>query len=215
MNFDFVFIVAYGRSGSTLLQGILNAIPGVLIRGENAGALHGLAQAWYATRTAQELFSFESYKTTSSWYGATFMDTDSFGKDLAASFIRNVLRPTPATRAVGFKEIRYHLTHEELEIDFEFMRLFFKRSAFIINTRDLSATIASNKRSNHGVTEEELIETDRLLREMAKSLSDDIFHVHYDDYRNDVSRLKPLFDFLGAHFDQHILQNILATKHSI
>src|SRR5688572_1085508 len=33
-----LFIVTYGRSGSTLLQGVLNSIPGYLIRGENDGA---------------------------------------------------------------------------------------------------------------------------------------------------------------------------------
>ncbi|PBB82376.1 hypothetical protein CK218_05880 [Mesorhizobium sp. WSM3879] len=215
MNFDFVFIVTYGRSGSTLLQGILNAIPGVVIRGENAGTLHGLAQAWHAAKTAQELFSFESYKTTSPWYGATFMDVDTFGKDLAASFIRNVLRPPSSVRTTGFKEIRYNLTAEELAIDFEFIRRFFKHCSFIINTRDISATIASSQKSKHGISEEELLDADRLLRQVAESLSDDIFHVHYDDYRNDLSRLKPLFDFLGATFDENTLRNILSTKHSM
>ena len=39
---DFVFVVTYGRSGSTLLMGLLNSIPGFLIRGENWDALHHL-----------------------------------------------------------------------------------------------------------------------------------------------------------------------------
>lgn len=34
-RFGSVLIITYGRSGSTLLQGILNSIPGYLIRGEN------------------------------------------------------------------------------------------------------------------------------------------------------------------------------------
>ncbi len=38
----YLFIVTYGRSGSTLLQGILNSIPGYLIRGENRAALFHL-----------------------------------------------------------------------------------------------------------------------------------------------------------------------------
>ncbi len=37
-----VFVVTYGRSGSTLLTGILNSIPGFLIRGENRDAVHHL-----------------------------------------------------------------------------------------------------------------------------------------------------------------------------
>ena len=31
----YVFVVTYGRSGSTLVQGLLNAFPRVLVRGEN------------------------------------------------------------------------------------------------------------------------------------------------------------------------------------
>ncbi|TPI29079.1 sulfotransferase [Mesorhizobium sp. B3-2-1] len=214
MNFDFLFIVTYGRSGSTLLQGMLNAIPGVLVRGENAGALHGLVQSWQAAKIAQDLFSPDSEKSTSSWYGAVHMDLDSYGRDLAASFVRNILKPPPHARVTGFKEIRYHLTAEELAFELEFMRRFFPRCAFLINTRDLEATMASNKKASHGVTEADLATADQLLRETARSSADDVFHVHYDDYRDDPSRLRPLFDFLGAHFDQVSVQNVLDTKHS-
>jgi hypothetical protein len=33
LKFNYIFIVAYARSGSTLLQGIINSIDGVVIRG--------------------------------------------------------------------------------------------------------------------------------------------------------------------------------------
>ena len=46
MNFDYLFTLTYARSGSTLLQNILNSVPGVLFRGENAGALNGLYSSW-------------------------------------------------------------------------------------------------------------------------------------------------------------------------
>ncbi len=41
---DYLFVVTYGRSGSTLVGGLLNAIPGYLIRGENDDALRHLWQ---------------------------------------------------------------------------------------------------------------------------------------------------------------------------
>ena len=47
-DLGYIFIVTYGRSGSTLLQGILNSIPGYLVRGENRQALRHL----YAFHTA-------------------------------------------------------------------------------------------------------------------------------------------------------------------
>ncbi|ESX27124.1 hypothetical protein X765_20905 [Mesorhizobium sp. LSHC440B00] len=214
MNFDFLFIVTYGRSGSTLLQGIVNTIPGVLIRGENAGALHGLIKSWEAVKIAQDLFSADSEKPTSPWFGAAGMDLDRFGHDLAASFIRNILKPPPDIRVTGFKEIRYHLTAGELAFELEFMRRFFPRCAFLINTRGLEATIASNKKAGHDVSKEDLTKADQLLRDIAESSTRDIFHVHYDDYRYDPDRLRPLFDFLGVNFDRVTLQNVFDTKHS-
>ena len=39
---DHVFVMTYGRSGSTLLMGLLNSIPGYLIRGENRHAMRHL-----------------------------------------------------------------------------------------------------------------------------------------------------------------------------
>ena len=39
---DHVFVMTYGRSGSTLLMGILNSIPGWLLRGENRHAMRHL-----------------------------------------------------------------------------------------------------------------------------------------------------------------------------
>src|SRR5829696_1859856 len=38
----YVFVMTYGRSGSTLLMGLLNTIPGYLVRGENDDALRFL-----------------------------------------------------------------------------------------------------------------------------------------------------------------------------
>ena len=41
-DLSYVFVMTYGRSGSTLLMGLLNTIPGYLIRGENDDALRFL-----------------------------------------------------------------------------------------------------------------------------------------------------------------------------
>ena len=41
-DLGYVFVMTYGRSGSTLLMGLLNTIPGYLVRGENDDALRYL-----------------------------------------------------------------------------------------------------------------------------------------------------------------------------
>src|SRR3954464_1127587 len=52
----FVFVVTYGRSGSTLVQGLLNALPGTLVRGENNFYILPLFQAWSLASAFQARF---------------------------------------------------------------------------------------------------------------------------------------------------------------
>ena len=48
MNYQHVLIITYGRSGSTLLQGLLNSIDGCIVRGENYDACKGLFRTYQA-----------------------------------------------------------------------------------------------------------------------------------------------------------------------
>ena len=50
----FLFVVTYGRSGSTLVQGLLNAMPGVLVRGENNLFVLPLFRSWDALASFQD-----------------------------------------------------------------------------------------------------------------------------------------------------------------
>ena len=45
-----LFVVTYGRAGSTLLQNMLNALPGVTLRGENNNLLAPLVAGWQGLR---------------------------------------------------------------------------------------------------------------------------------------------------------------------
>lgn len=42
LRYNHILIITYGRSGSTLIQGILNAIPGVRVFGENGNVFFDL-----------------------------------------------------------------------------------------------------------------------------------------------------------------------------
>lgn len=214
MHFNYIFVLTYGRSGSTLLQGVLNSIPGVQIRGENAATLRHLFHAWNAARVAHDTYALDRHKVTSPWYGATFIDLDWYGRDLAATFIRNVLRPSPNATTVGFKEIRYGLALPSLLDEVAFIRRFFPKSAFIVNTRDIEATVESNIRARHAVTREKIEASDQVLRELVTRGGHDIHHVHYDDYRGDANALRPMFDFLGTVFDSGVVQSVFDRRHS-
>ena len=52
--FDAVFVITYGRSGSTLMQGILNSIDGFHIKGENNGFVFKLFESYQLLVNAKE-----------------------------------------------------------------------------------------------------------------------------------------------------------------
>lgn len=49
-----IFIVTYGRSGSTLLQNLLMTIPGCIIRGENHNAMESIWNAAIRCRMTKQ-----------------------------------------------------------------------------------------------------------------------------------------------------------------
>lgn len=211
-----VFIITYGRSGSTLLQSILNSIPGYKINGENHNALFNLYRSYAALVLSKHKFAVIGDRPNSAWYGANDLDAEAFRTDIVQAFSRHVLRPAPDTRVLGFKEIRYHRCGDEWELE-QFI-LFIEKS--FPNTK-----IIFNTRSLHDV-EKSAWWADRnplLVRGMVKKL-DRIFHeaymadrsrrflLKYEDYVKSPMGLKPLFDFLGEQFDYNRVKEILSVK---
>ena len=107
-----MFIVTYGRSGSTLLQGVLNALPGYLIRGENGGVLHDLFRYHQVITDRIEWMDARgesSLDPTHPFYGLHAYPTQAALEGQRRLAVDTVLRPEPDTRVTGFKEVRWNL----------------------------------------------------------------------------------------------------------
>src|SRR5262245_596888 len=102
-----VFIVSYGRTGSTVLQRILNTLPNACIRGENGNVLMSLRAAHEAAVYATTMSSLATEKGP--WYGAEVIRPDAFANALVTSFVDNILCPPSDVFYLGFKEIRWFL----------------------------------------------------------------------------------------------------------
>ncbi|MBV1900860.1 MAG: sulfotransferase, partial [Kordiimonadaceae bacterium] len=107
-NRSFIFIVTYGRSGSTVLQGLLQAIPGYFIRGENMNTLFPLYKACTAAHTARYTHGKNPHGQDDPWFGADVIKPEVFTKRIVDTFIEEILQPPADARVVGFKEIRFH-----------------------------------------------------------------------------------------------------------
>ncbi len=134
----FVTVVTYGRTGSTVLQAALNALPGVIVRGENYSALRGLNA--YVQAIAETADRHHAGKPTHPWFGSARLSPPDVVADLRRHVVDTVLRPRPDTTWLGFKEVRYEPGHFPSYDDLLNYLLFLDKLlpgiCYVVNVRD-------------------------------------------------------------------------------
>lgn len=213
-DLSFVFVVTYGRSGSTLLQGILSATPGVVVRGENGGVIqHLFAFHQTVTRHRDRLARADVLPPSHPWWGVDGYPDATALRDLRTLLLDTVLRPDPDTRLAGFKEIDWPA--EQLSELFAFMRAVFPGARFVLNTRDLAQVAASKWWARNPDALAELTAMEQRYVAALTDLGDDAWRrVHYDDWVADPSTLRDLFEWLGLDFDESRVRAVLDVPHS-
>lgn len=219
-RFPFLFIVAYGRSGSTLLMGLLNSLPGYCIRGENNSGLFSIFEAVGKLRATKAKYGKKAGLSTHPWYGAGEMAVERFARDCADAFVRSVLQPPPGARCVGFKEIRY--TDAEMEATvfveyLDFLNWVFPGSAFLFNVRNVEETVKSGwwKDRDSLTVSRMLSNAQRRFLSYAQRSPDRSFVVDYDRLVQEQGYFRTVCDFLGESFDGESVAAVLATRHSV
>lgn len=217
MNFSSVLVVTYGRSGSTLLQGLLNSIDGYLVRGENHNFCYGLFQAYGALRRTQSEFgtTVESF-ATDPWFGANRLNADMFLRDCAGAVRRQLLGHTApeAVMCLGFKEIRY-TGMPDLEEYLSFLEKILPHTAFVFLTRDHASVARSGwwRNMSVGDVHAEL----EAFEARAKRFAERRNNCCWIDYESMIKQGKPLedmFRFLGARYDADAVRRVLSVTHS-
>lgn len=217
VNYRTILIVTYGRSGSTLLQGILNAIPNVTIRGENNNFCWGLYEAWKAILQTRE--EFEKYKRTkqsdSVCYGAAYMDPKRF-EELALEVIKSQLDLSKYADDLtwGFKEVRYIDYLDELPRFLNFMARVLPNLGIIFNTREHASVVRNWHCPEKNVKNlpNLLSKADRVFFEYAEK-NKNAFICRYERVILGKRGLSPLFDFLGTQPRIEDLIEVLENSH--
>ncbi len=207
-----IFLVSYGRSGSTVLQNLLNMIPGFCIRGENGGVLPELVEA--IRRLEESKDSRPSKRDQRDpWFGIRESDPGAFRNALADAFVRTVLAPPPDCRATGFKEIRYipiDISAESFTASMEFMLTSFDNARIIFNTRDPAEVAGSSwwtDWSYDEVCREVATATARFV-EVHKSHPDSTFLIDHSDYDGKPEGFLPLLEWLGEDLPRDQLKKV-------
>lgn len=210
----YLFVVTYGRSGSTLLQGILSATPGVMIRGENGGVLQQLFLFHDTVHHHRDrLARPEPLPPSHPWWGIDGYPDATALRDMRTLMLETVLRPEVDTRVVGFKEIDW--LPDRLGDVLAFTREVFPGARFVLNTRNLEDVAASKwwARNPNALTELQAMEKQYV--EALDAFGDDVvYRVHYDDYVADPTVLRGLFEWLGEEFDEQRVRAVMDVRHS-
>lgn len=220
MNFSSILIVTYGRSGSTLLQGVLNSIDGCLIRGENYNLCYGLFKAHEAlvkTKKGDYQRGQLSCNVENPWYGAALLDEDRFIED-ARKLVLNQLNPAALQlNCIGFKEIRYvgKINLKKIDKYLNFLEKLFPNPAFIVLTREHSQVISSGwwQKQETKEVEAKLTEFETYISQYGND-KNNIFYIDYHDMINKTQNLKKMFEFIGASYDKDAIESVFSVKHS-
>ncbi len=212
-DLGYLLIVTYGRSGSTLLQGVLNSIPGFLIRGENRAALHHLFL--YEDTIVREKALQTRPKVLGpqkSWFGIDEYPEELAMASLRTLVLRGLLRPQPDTRVTGFKEIRWW--QKDWEAYFEFLDTLFPGMRIVINTRNHEDVAKSKWWAQMDDPLGKLDDYEARLSAIAARFGDRAYRLHYDDWTADHDLLRGLYEWLGEPFDRETVDAVMAVRHS-
>jgi Sulfotransferase family len=213
---DFVFIVAYARSGSTLLQALMNACPGVSIRGENNNALYHLFRSIRAVEEAKRDHGkpFTAAPADEPWHGAHRIEPRFFEARALTLFLRRVLTPPAGARVIGFKEIRYtphFIPDDQFAPYMSFLLDCFPRSKIVFNSRRAADVAASAfiAQEYPQTVHQWVNASDARFAAFAKT-SDRVIHMRYEDWVADPAKVHAMLDFLGLDWTPEGVQAVMA-----
>ena len=217
LNFKHILIITYGRSGSTLLQGVLNTIDGVIMRGENGNIFFDFFKQYQKLIRLRDQYK-NALLPAQPWYGMGLLDEEKLITNLR-QLAKDILLADQYKKAdelcIGFKEIRYNEVGEDFEAYLDFLARLFPNVAFVFNTRNLQSVAKSAwwKEEKRDTVIDELSTLEGRFEAYAQS-HDNCFQINYKEVSTKGEKLKELFDFLGAPYAPNTLDIVLAVSHS-
>lgn len=216
MNFEQVFILTYGRSGSTLLQGLLNSIDGFLIRGENGNFSFHLYKAYSAL--ASNASRRKTTKVTDAWFGIELIDQGVVFDDMR-NLVKNAILSDrvddDSVKCFGFKEIRYVTVGDKLDGYLDFLSDLFPNAGFVVLSRDLDQVSKSGwwAQKDPVWVKEHLGQFENRMHSYAEGRQN-YFSLNYKDLVEMTDTLRDMYAFLGVDFVPEDIRKVLSKPHS-
>jgi hypothetical protein len=150
MAHEHIVIVSYPRSGSTIIQRVLNKAEGTLVKGETIGAINHLAEFVHliedVRRDVAPLLDIPSNDDRNPMYGYGDFNIDVVMDNLRNAFTHGVLAMPEGIHRLGWKEnfiSPLTLGHQKATKTLQFIQRLLPNTKFIFNVRSPEETAAS------------------------------------------------------------------------
>ncbi len=212
-DYRYIFIITYARSGSTLLQSLLNSAEGVQIRGENANALYYTHQACLAIADTRKRGLPNTAEPDHPWYGADQVKPWKAMKRLLNTFVDEVLTPDEGITVTGFKEVRHNsffMSGEQFQDYMDFLLEEFPEARILCNSREAEKVSQSGflKSRDPDIVRRDVEMADGWFRTLC-ARSDRCLRMQYEDYIADPDLLRDMFAFLELPYDADRVRAVL------
>jgi hypothetical protein len=145
-RYRYVFVVAYGRSGSTLVQGLLNTLPRTVVAGENNFYVLPIYRALASVREFRHEHKRHGIKDpTSAFYRLGRNGRGPFVQAMNRIVTAGILgNDKKSYDVIGFKEVRwFRIEPEETEGFFAAMDEAFPGARYVLNSRNPEQVVKS------------------------------------------------------------------------
>ena len=213
-----LIVIAIGRSGSTLLSGILNSMPGVLIRGENRLFINDLARA-YKNLTNAKNFNI-NWRSTDPYFGSNEYNMSQWVEEQRLATDKLLIGSSKEKlKVLGYKEIRFiELSDAELIDHLQFLDLMFPDCKFIYHHRDLSYIASSGwwQKFNSQELINKLSEFENfILNHLESRYPTRYLKTMYESIiENPINSMDSISKFIGVSYELEQVYKVLSELHS-
>jgi hypothetical protein len=222
-QYRYVFVVTYGRSGSTLVQGLLNTLPRTLVRGENNFYVLPLFRAMVNARSFRRTHMKHNPRAShSAFYGIHEIEPASF-VDSTHDLMTGHMLGSVGRREVdvlGFKEVLWHrVNRDETERFFDFLDEVFPGALYVLNERAHENVVGSGFWQRQD--EDEVLAAIRRVEEIQQFLRRTrprrVLDLRYelitsDDRAVSDAQLRGLAEFVHGSCDDALLASLRQTR---
>jgi len=214
---EHLVIVTCGRTGSTLLQHVLNGVPEVMVRGENDDFCFWLYRAYRSLVNSKKVAGVGA-DSRHPYFGAEQINLGRVRGRLRG-LIGDVLRSgDPSPRILGFKEVKFLARLQEMPPFVNFLDQLLAPCGFIFLYRNVEE-VAQSFRKLKWFSNRSDDDIRRMLeqffaacRTIAESKRDRSFEIDYADLKSGSERLAELFAFFGLAYEAESVNRRLGER---